>query len=469
MCSTQDGTIIAQSTRSYDVSRPRPGWSEPDPEQWWSAAEAILAELGQDDAHGIGLTGQMHGLVALDEGGVPLRPAILRNDNRSEPQADAVEDRLGIERLVGLGGNRVLAGFTGPKLLWLAEHEPHVHSAIRRILLPKDYVRLRLCGEFATDVSDASGTCLLDVAGRAWSSELAEVFGVDPAWLPTLHESGAVSGHTRAGVPVAGGAGDQAAGALGVGVFESGDPASVVLGTSGVIFAARDSYTPDPQGRLHHFCHAVPERWHVMSVMLSAAAALSWAAGVLGDGDRSIPELLDEAAAWAPGAGGLLFAPYLAGERTPHTDGSVRSAFVGLGLEHNRGAMMRAVLEGVAHGMRDGLDLISQSGPAPAFARVSGGGARSALWCRILASILNLPLEVLESDAGGAYGAALLGGQTASVYDDVKTIGAFARSVITTYEPDPVWTELYSFERERFKGLYPALAPFGSQLPQPRT
>ena len=212
----QDGTILAQSTRSYDVSRPRPGWSEQDPEQWWSAAESILAELEQDDADGIGLTGQMHGLVALDEGGVPLRPAILWNDNRSEPQADAVEVRLGIERLVELGGNRVLAGFTGPKLLWLAEHEPHVHNAIRRILLPKDYVRLRLCGEFepTSPMPPAPACSTLPAARGAASSR--RCFGVDPAWLPTLHESGAVSGYTRAGVPVAGGAGDQAAGALGV-------------------------------------------------------------------------------------------------------------------------------------------------------------------------------------------------------------------------------------------------------------
>ena len=365
----EDGRILAQSVRAYPISMPHPGWSEQDPEQWWRAAESILAEFGQEDADGIGLTGQMHGLVALGDGGTPLRPAILWNDGRSQPQADAIERRVGIGRLVELSGNRVLAGFTAPKLAWLAEHEPEIYGAIRRILLPKDYVRLRLCGEFATDVTDASGTCLLDVGGRAWSSELAAIFGVDPAWLPRLHESSAVSGYTRAGVPVAAGAGDQAAGALGVGVLDGGGAASVVLGTSGVIFAARDNYSPDPLGRLHMFCHAAPERWHTMTVMLSAAGALSWAAGVLGDGDRSIPGLLDAAAQWKPGAGGLLFAPYLSGERTPHADGSVRSAFIGLGLEHDRGAMLRAVLEGVAHGMRDGLDLMAQSGALPPFAR----------------------------------------------------------------------------------------------------
>lgn len=456
----QDGRVLAQSTRAYPVSRPRPGWSEQDPETWWAAAEAILTELGHENADGIGLTGQMHGLVVVDDGGRPLRPAILWNDGRSQPQADEVEQQLGIARLIVLGGNRVLAGFTAPKLRWLAQHEPKVHSAIRRILLPKDYIRLRLCGEFATDVSDASGTCLLDVAGRAWSDELSAVFGVDPAWLPRLYESAAISGHTRAGVPVAAGAGDQAAGALGAGVLDEAGPASVVLGTSGAVFAARDRYIPEQQGRLHVFCHAAPERWHAMSVMLSAAGALSWAARVLGYGDQSIPDLLRSAAEWTPGAGGLLFAPYLSGERTPYADSRVRSAFIGLGLEHDRGAMLRAVLEGVAHGMRDGLDLVAQVGRRPSFARVSGGGTRSELWCRILAAVLNLPLEVLESEAGAAYGAGLLGGQAAGVYGDPTRVVSFSLKVSASYEPDPEWTELYALERERYRALYPAVSQF---------
>ena len=277
----ENGTLLAEVERRYPVSMPHPGWSEQDPEDWWTACEEVLTTLGGDRADGIGLTGQMHGLVVLGADDRPLRPAILWNDGRSQPQASRIEDELGIERLVALSGNRALAGFTAPKLMWLADNEPDVHRRIAHVLLPKDYVRFRLTGERATDVSDASGTLLLDVARRRWSPELIEAFAADPAWLPAVHESPAVSGSTPAGVPVAAGAGDQAAGALGVGVVGDDSPASLVLGTSGVIFAAREAYTPDPVGRLHAFCHALPGTWHVMGVILSAAGALSWLADAL--------------------------------------------------------------------------------------------------------------------------------------------------------------------------------------------
>jgi xylulokinase len=325
-------------------------------------------------------------------------------------------------------------------------------------MLPKDYVRLRLCGEFATDVSDASGMLLLDVARRAWSAELCELFGVDPAWLPRLFESPSVSGETPDGVPVAAGAGDQAAGALGVGVVDARGPASLVLGTSGVVFAAQDAYGPDPQGRLHAFCHALPDRWHVMGVMLAAAGALAWIDEAVGHGD-GIPALLAEAALWAPGAEGLLFAPYLSGERTPHPDSDVRGGFAGLSLRHDRGAMVRAVLEGVAHGLRDGLDLVHESGARPVALRVSGGGARSELWCRILAAVLELPLEhTASAAAGAAYGAALLGGVAGGVFSDAATAARSCVRVTGEVAVDPDLADVYRAQRGRFEALYPALA-----------
>ncbi|HWE11773.1 MAG TPA: xylulokinase [Solirubrobacteraceae bacterium] len=450
------GALVGSAERTYPVSMPHPGWSEQDPEDWWTAAEAVLGELGADDAAGIGLSGQMHGLVVLGSDRRPLRPAILWNDGRSQPQATRIEEELGLERLVQLSGNRALAGFTAPKLAWLADNEPEIHSRINTVLLPKDYVRLRLTGELATDVSDASGTLLLDVAHRSWSHELAAAFDVDPAWLPDVHESPAQTGQSSAGVPVAAGAGDQAAGALGVDATSEAGPASLVLGTSGVIFAARDAFAPDPQGRLHAFCHALPDTWHVMGVILSAAGALSWLADAL-QAEDEISRLLDEAADWAPGTEGLTFAPYLSGERTPYADSDVRGAFVGLGLRHNRGALVRAVLEGVGYALRDGLDLIAESGRSPAIARVSGGGARSDLWLRILAAILDLPLQRTSSEAGAAMGAALLGGVCGNLFEDAAGAARTAVEPGDVIEPDPEWVRLYDEHRARYRALYPAL------------
>jgi xylulokinase len=460
------GAVVGSAERSYPVAMEHPGWSEQDPALWWDACESALAELGADRCEGIGLSGQMHGLVALDGSDTPLRPAILWNDGRSQPQVDALLDEIGVQRLVELSGNRPLAGFTAPKLLWLAEHEPELSERIRRIMLPKDYVRLRLTGEAACEVTVASGTLLLDVEHRRWSEELCEVFGVDPAWLPPVHESAAVVGRTGAGVPVAAGAGDQAAGALGVGVIDATGPASLVLGTSGVIFAVQDAYAADPEGRLHEFCHALESRWHVMGVILAAAGALAWLDSAVGHGD-GIPALLREAAAWPPGCEGLMFAPYLSGERTPHPDSDVRGGFVGLGLRHDRGAMVRAVLEGVAHALRDGLDLIRETDPThpgPDSARVSGGGARSELWCEILAAVLELPLEhTASASAGAAYGAALLGGVAGGVFSDPKAAAKATVRVTGEVSPDPALVETYAAQRERYQALYPALARFKPQ------
>jgi xylulokinase len=454
------GAVLAEAEREYPLAAPRPGWAEQEPEDWWAASAAVLAELDADRADGIGLTGQMHGLVVLGADDRPLRPAILWNDGRSQPQCEAIEERLGVERLVALSGNRALAGFTAPKLLWLAEHEPDTYNKIRHVLLPKDYVRFRLTGERATDVADASGTLLLDVGARRWSGELAAAFGVDPAWLPPVLESPAASGATPAGVPVAAGAGDQAAGAVGMGVVDAAGPASIALGTSGVVFAARDGYAPDPQGRLHAFCHAVPGAWHVMGVELSAAGALRWLRdATAGPDGASFDALTAEAERWPAGVEGLQFAPYLTGERTPHADADARAAFVGLGLRHDRGALVRAVLEGVAHGLADAWDLVRAGGggPAPTVGRFSGGGARSDLWTAIVAATLDLPLERTASSAGAAFGAALLGGVAAGVFADVPAAVDACVRPAGRVEPDPALVTAYAQQRDAFRRLYPHL------------
>jgi len=349
-----------------------------------------------------------------------------------------------------------VAGLTAPKLLWLREHEPEVYERIAHVLLPKDYVRLKLTGERATDVADASGTLLFDVAGRRWSDELVDALEVERDWLPPALESQEVSGVTREGVPVAAGAGDQAAGALGVGVVAEGDPASVVLGTSGVVFAPLDRYRHDPEARLHAFCHAVPGAWHAMGVMLSAAGSLEWLHDIVG---ADYGELLFEAAGWEPGAEGLLFAPYLDGERTPHADPAARGAFAGLSGRHDRGALARAVLEGVAFGLRDALDLVAELGESPSSGRASGGGARSELWLEIVASALELPLELTALDEGAAHGAALLAGVAAGAFDDPREAVERCVAVERTVEPRADWAEAYAEARDRFRALYPALRP----------
>jgi len=435
-----DGRVLATATADYPLSRPHPGWSEQDPEDWWRAAEDCLARLPEGP---VGFSGQMHGLVILGADGSVLRPAILWNDQRTAVEAAEIEERVGLARLIELTGNRALTGFTAPKLLWLRRHEPEVYARIRHILLPKDYVRYRLTGELAIDAADASGTVLFDVRRRAWSEEVCAALDIQVEWLPESHESTEIAG-----------AGDQAAAALGVGIARPG-PVSVVLGTSGVVFAALPSYTHDPQARLHVFCHAVPNTWHAMGVMLSAAGSAAWLRGVLGAG---LAELDAEAEGWEPGAEGLLFAPYLAGERTPHPDPDARGAFTGLSARHDRGALWRAMLEGVAFGLRDSLELLRELGAQPESARISGGGARSELWLRIVASVLGLPLELTESEEGSAFGAALLAGVRARVFADADD--AVARCVRTRRRIEPEWD--YDAGYARFRKLYPALSAVAS-------
>ena len=452
-----DGEVLAAAEAEYALSTPRPGWAEQNPEDWWRAAERVLAELDGREIAGIGLSGQMHGLVLLDAASQVLRPAILWNDQRTAAECAEIEARLGRERLIELTGNRALTGFTAPKLLWVRRHEPDVYARVAHVLLPKDYVRLRLTGERAIDVADASGTLLFDVAGRRWSGDVLDALELPLQWLPRTLESPEPSGRTADGVAVAAGAGDQAAAALGVGVDRPG-PASIVLGTSGVVFAALPSYRADREARLHAFCHAVPGTWHAMGVMLSAAGSLRWLRDALGS-RVSYDELVAEAEHWPPGAGGLAFLPYLAGGRAAPADPDARGAFVGLSLRHDRGALVRAVLEGVAYALRDSLELLGALGVRVTVGRVSGGGARSDLWLRIVASVLDLPLERTVVEEGSAYGAALLGGVAGGVFADVgQAVEACVRTR-ETIEPDPSWREPYEHGYARFRGLYPALRP----------
>jgi xylulokinase len=427
------GAVVAVAEEGYPLSTPQPGWAEQDPEDWWRASQRVLERLPQGP---IGLSGQMHGLVVLGEHDEVLRPAILWNDQRTGAECAEIERRIGLERLLELTGNRALPGFTAPKLLWLQRHEPDVHARIRHVLLPKDYVRFRLTGERTIDAADASGTLLFDVAHRRWSEEVCAALEVPLDWLPSAHESTEVAT-----------AGDQAAGALGVGIVTPG-ALSIVLGTSGVMFAVLPHYEVDP--RLHIFCHAVPGTWHAMGVMLSAAGSLSWLRHVV---DAEYGSLDAEAARWDPGVEGLLFAPYLAGERTPHVDPDVRGAFTGLSLRHDRGALARAVMEGVAFGLRDSLELLRDLGVTAQVGRVSGGGARSDLWVRILASALRLPVERMQLEEGAAYGAALLAGVREGVFADLSDAVERCVRVRETIEPEWDYEDAYA----RFRSLYPTL------------
>jgi xylulokinase len=438
---SHDGRMLASASEEYALSTPQPGWAEQDPDDWWRAAQACLARL--PEGH-VGFSGQMHGLVVLDADDNVLRPAILWNDQRTAAECAEIEAKVGLERLIELTGNRALTGFTAPKLLWLRRHEPEIYARIHHVLLPKDYVRFRLTGERAIDVADASGTLLFDVAGRRFSNEVCNALEVPLEWLPAVHESTEIAG-----------AGDQAAAALGVGIVEPG-AVSVVLGTSGVVFAVLPAYAPDPQARVHVFCHAVPGTWHAMGVMLSAAGSFAWLRHAVGADYGALDQ---EAAQWEPGAEGLLFAPYLAGERTPYADPDARGAFTGLSLRHDRGALARATLEGVAYGLRDSLELLRSLGVSPEIGRASGGGATSDLWLRIVASVLGLPLERTESEEGSAFGAALLAGVRAGVFEDAADAVARCVRVRDRVEPDPDWSAAYERGYERYRLLYPSLKP----------
>ncbi|HXG40732.1 MAG TPA: xylulokinase [Candidatus Limnocylindrales bacterium] len=467
------GAVRGIGAAEYGFAVPRPLWTEQDPALWWdgtrTAIGSLLARTGvaASEIATVGLTGQMHGLVLLDAHGRVLRPAILWNDQRTAAECDEIRRRIGAERLIAITGNDALTGFTAPKLLWVRTHEPDVWRRIDRVLLPKDYVRFVLTGEHAVDAADGAGTLLFDLAARTWSPEVVVALEVDPAWLPRTFEGPETTGTVsraaaeatglRAGTPVVAGGGDQAANAVGVGAVAPGTMA-LSLGTSGVVFAPTDRPLVEPRGRVHAFCHAVPDRWHLMSVMLSAAGSLRWFRDALAPG-AEFADLVAAAGDVPPGSDGLWFLPYLTGERTPHADPLARGAFVGLTVGHDRRHLTRAVLEGVAFGLRDGLELMLAAGiPAPAQIRISGGGTASPIWRQILADVLGAELATVTTTEGAAYGAALLAAVGAGWHPTVEAaVDAFvAATPVVAPGPDaPAYAEAYAV----YRSLYPALAP----------
>lgn len=474
------GRIVAEAMTEYPMDTPRPLWAEQNPADWWQAAIAsiqrVLTQVDARDIAGVGLTGQMHGLVMLDAQGEVLRPCIMWNDQRTGAQCAAITQKIGAKKVIELVGNPILPGFTAPKIVWVRENEPDVYARVTHILLPKDYLRYKLTGAFATEVSDASGTVLLDVAKRQWSDEMLAALEIPREWLPEVYESPVVSAKISAdaaratglleGTPVVGGGGDQAAQAVGSGIVSQG-LISVTLGTSGVVFASSDEYRVEPQGRLHAFCHAVPGKWHLMGVMLSAAGSFRWFRDALGQREKELAGREDmdvyklltaQAGSAPPGSEGLIFLPYLTGERTPYPDPDARGVFFGLTLRHGKPHMVRAVLEGVSYGLRDSLELMRDLGIRLEQVRVSGGGARSALWRQILSDVFSSEIVQLNITEGAAYGAALLAGVGAGVYSSVEDACARTIRVIDRVEPGAaqvVYADYYPI----YRALYPALAP----------
>jgi xylulokinase len=460
----EEQRVVAQAVAELTVSRPRPLWSEQDPESWWNATCQAMERLREEHAaplsgvRGIGLSGQMHGATLLDASDRVLRPAILWNDGRSGEACRELARRL--PEVSEITGNLVMPGFTAPKLLWVAEHEPEIFARVARVLLPKDYLRLRLSGDLASEMSDAAGTLWLDVAKRAWSPAALAATGLDEGSMPGLHEGSEATGQLRPdlarrwgmreGVAIAGGGGDQAAGAIGVGVVDPGQ-AFLALGTSGVFFVAGDAFTPNPAQGVHAFCHCLPGRWHQMSVVLSAASCITWVAAATGARDEAA--LLEEVSARRPGSTAPIFLPYLSGERTPHNDPHAKGVFFGLSHDHGRADLGWAVLEGVSFALADGQAALLAGGTRIGDVAVIGGGARSELWGQILASALGRTLSyAAEAEVGPAFGAARLGRLAAT--------GESAAGLCTpppverVVEPDPQLEARCRERYETFQRLY---------------
>ncbi len=466
------GDVIAVASSLHTLQTPRPLWSEQNPSEWWSAVSASIksilmkAGIGGESIAAIGLTGQMHGLVLLDEAGGVLRPAILWNDQRTQSQCDEIHQRIGKEKFIQITGNVALTGFTAPKILWVKENEPDVFAKAKHVLLPKDYIRYKLTGQYAMDKADGAGTVLFDLKLRDWSREVLDALAIDASWMPPTFEGTEFTGRVneeaasltglKVGTPVAAGGGDQAAQAVGVGAVEPGVVA-LTVGTSGVVFATTPSALIEPKGRLHAFCHAVPGMWHFMGVMLSAAGSLQWYHDALAS-NMDFDELLKEAESIPAGCEGLQFLPYLSGERTPHPDPLARGAFIGLTLRHSRAHMTRAVLEGVSFGLKDSFTLIQNAGLGKiAQVRASGGGTKSALWRQILASVLEAELVTVNTTEGAAYGAALLAGVGAGAWSDVVSACNMAVKLTGSTMPDPAQVEAYRKAYPLYQELYPAL------------
>lgn len=475
------GEVVSSASNPLTLSSPHPLWSEQDPKDWWRGIVAsIRIALTQAGAAGadiaaIGLTGQMHGLVLLDHAGKVLRPAILWNDQRTAEQCDQIRQRVGRHRLIGITGNEALTGFTAPKIMWVAQHEPDIYAQAGHVLLPKDYIRYCLAGGYAMDKADGSGTLLFDVSARDWSPEIASALDIPMEWLPPTYEGPEVTGEVspevaeltglRAGTPVVAGGGDQAAGGVGMGAVFPGVVA-VTLGTSGVVFAPTASPLIEAEGRLHAFCHAVPGMWHLMGVMLSAAGSLQWYRDNMAP-HMSFDELVGEAESAPPASDGLLFLPYLTGERTPYPDPLARGAWVGLTSRHTRAHMTRSLLEGVSFGLKDSFELLRSSGvTAVNQVRVAGGGAKSLLWRQILADILGVELVTVNTTEGAAYGAALLAavGSPNPAWPDVQAACNATIKLGPSTMPNPQTGTAYAAAYARYRALYPALKPINDAI-----
>jgi len=500
------GGVLASATAEHaPFASPQTGWAEQDPRDWWRAtAEAVRgalarAEVSAEEIACVGFSGQMHGAVLLDGEGSVLRPALIWCDQRTDAQCRSITERVGAARLIELTSNPALTNFTLTKMLWVREHEPEFWARVRTVLLPKDYVRFRLTCERATDVADASGTLLFDVAGRRWSDAMLGATEIDRACLPDVFESTEITGRVSAegaaatglceGTPVVAGAGDQAAGAVGMGIVRPG-AVSATIGTSGVVFAATDRPALDKRGRVHTFCHAVPGRWHVMGVTQAAGLSLRWfrdrfgvsevAIASAGGDDAAHTEggvasrskgrddahaegrdpydlLCEEASVAPPGSDGVLWAPYLMGERTPHLDPHARAALVGLAASHTRAHVVRAILEGVAFSLRDTLTIFDEMSVPVETIRLGGGGARSNLWRQIQADVYGRAVEILAAEEGAAYGAALLAGVGVGVWPSVDVACAQSVRVAARVEPDADASALMNTRYASFRALYPAL------------
>ena len=466
------GEVVAVASSPHTLQTPRPLWSEQSPREWWEAVAASIrsavekAGVDGDRIEAVGLTGQMHGLVLLDEAGNVLRPAILWNDQRTQSQCDEIHQRVGKEKFIQVTGNVALTGFTAPKIFWVKENEPDIFAKAKHVLLPKDYIRYRLTGEYAMDKADGSGTVLFDLKARDWSEEILSALEIPQAWMPKTFEGTEFTGHVteeaasltglKVGTPVAAGGGDQSAQAVGVGAVEAGI-VGLSVGTSGVVFGTTPSALIEPEGRLHAFCHAVPNMWHFMGVMLSAAGSLQWYRDTLAP-NMSFDDLLKEAESIPAGSEGLQFLPYLSGERTPHPDPLARGAFIGLTLRHSRGHMTRAVLDGVAFGLKDSFTLIQNAGlGAITQVRASGGGTKGALWRQILASVLEAELVTVNTSEGAAYGAAILAAVGAGTWADVPSACKAVIKITGSTQPVAAESEAYRKSYAVYRGLYPAL------------
>ena len=464
----------AAAAQHEDVRMERPLWAEQRPEDWWNAArQAVRDVLAQahitgKDVRGIGLSGQMHGLVMLDASNQVIRPSLIWSDQRSQPQVDAINRTIGNEKVVGYIANPVLTGFTLPKLLWVRDNEPAHFARMKKMLLPKDYLRYQLTGEFASDVSDASGTALFDVVNRRWSYEFVDALKLDREILPRVYESSEVTGKVTAeaakstglepGTPVVGGGGDQASSAVGNGIVSAG-VVSCTIGTSGVVFAHSDKPQYDPAGRVHTFCHAVKGAWHVMGVTQGAGLSLQWFRNQLAPGS-SYDALTAEAATAPAGSQGLFWLPYLMGERTPLLDACARGGWIGLTAKHQRADLLRALLEGVSYSQKDCLEIVEQIGVSVDSVRASGGGARSPFWRQMLADVFGKRVVTLQTQEGSAYGAALLALVGTGAYSSVPEVCAAAIREVESVSPQPEAVRTYAEGHRVYQSLYPALKPF---------